>query len=148
MPKHSEKRRLPYSPEQMFDLVSDIERYPDFLPWCEGLRIRRKEDEGRVLVADMTIGFKLFRETFTSRVTLDRPDSILVKYERGPFKYLTNRWLFAPDPEDGEKRCIVDFDVDFQFRSRMLELAIGPVFHEATHRMVRAFETRARRLYG
>ena len=148
MPRHAEKRRLPYSAAQMFDLVADVERYPDFLPWCEGLRIRKREGDGTVLVADMTIGFKLFRETFTSRVTLERPERIVVKYERGPFKYLTNRWFFHSDPEDGTGRCIVDFDVDFQFRSRMLELAIGPVFHEATHRMVRAFETRARRLYG
>lgn len=145
MPRHAERRRLPYSPEQMFALVADVERYPEFLPWCEGLKVRSRLQEGRELVADMTIGFKPFRETFTSRVTLEKPRRIDVKYEHGPFKYLKNRWIFEPD---GEGRCLVDFEVDFQFRSRLLELAIGPVFGEATHRMVSAFERRARVLHG
>ena len=96
----------------------------------------------------MTIGFKVFRETFTSRVTLDRPERIVVAYERGPFKYLSNRWVFHADPEGRDGHCVVDFDVDFQFRSKLLEIAIGPVFHEATHLMVKSFEHRAKRLYG
>ncbi len=145
MPKHAEKRRLPYAPEQMFDLVADIERYPEFLPWCKSLQIRRRDRDGALLTADMAIGFKAFRETFTSRVILARPGRIDVAYERGPFKYLKNHWVFA---SDGEGRCIVEFSVDFQFRSKLLEFAIGAVFHEATHKMMRAFEDRAKSLYG
>lgn len=145
MPSHAEKRRLPYGPEEMFDLVAAVERYPEFLPWCEGLKVRGRSGDGCELVADMTIGFKAFRETFTSRVHLERPGRIDVKYENGPFKYLKNHWVFLPD---GERYCLVDFHVDFQFRSRLLELAIGPVFGEATRRMVAAFERRARSLYG
>ncbi|MEO5338285.1 MAG: type II toxin-antitoxin system RatA family toxin [Magnetospirillum sp. WYHS-4] len=145
MPRHAERRRLPYGSEQMFDLVADVERYPDFLPWCEALRIRGRLGGGTELVADMTIGFKALRETFTTRVSLQRPARIDVKYEQGPFKYLKNRWDFEAD---GEGRCTIDFEVDFQFRSRLLELAVGPVFGEATRRMVQAFEKRARMLYG
>ncbi len=143
MPKHSEKRFLPYTPEQIFDLVADIERYPEFLPWCVGARIRSRE--GNEIVADLMIGIKMIRERYTSRVTLDRPHRIDVAYERdGPFKRLTNRWILTPV----EGGCEVDFFLDFEFRSRTLQRLIGMLFQEAVRRMVGAFEIRARRLYG
>ncbi|MEQ8604111.1 MAG: type II toxin-antitoxin system RatA family toxin [Marivibrio sp.] len=143
MPKHAEKKRLPYSAEQMFDLVADVGRYPEFLPWCRGARVRRRE--GELIVADLVIGFKGITERFTSRVELDRDNHIIdVSYEDGPFKYLENHWKFIPDDEG----CVVDFYVDFEFRSRFLQHMIGMVFTEAVRRMVNAFETRARDLYG
>ncbi len=142
MPSHSERRPLPYTPEQLFDLVADVKRYPEFLPWCVATRIRSQTEEE--MVADMVIGFKVFRESFTSRVALTRPDKIDVTYENGPFKYLNNNWIFEPS-EDG---CIIDFSVDFEFKSKLLDKAIGAVFTEAVHRMVSAFETRANALYG
>lgn len=142
MPTHKERRVLPHSPEQLFDLVADIERYPEFLPWCRGARIRRRE--GNVVVADLVIGFKFYRETYTSRVTLDRPDSIDVAYERGPFHHLSNQWRFHERPEG----CEIDFYLDFEFRSRMLQAAMGMLFEEAVKRMVGAFTTRADKLYG
>jgi coenzyme Q-binding protein COQ10 len=142
MPTHAEKRVLRYTPEQMFDLVADVRRYPEFLPWCVGARIlSRTEGE---LVADLTIGFKMFRETFRSRVTLERPGHIHVAYETGPFRYLNNHWRFSPAPQG----CEVDFFVDFEFHSRILQMAIGVVFNEAVRLMVRAFERRAMALYG
>ncbi|WP_426957138.1 type II toxin-antitoxin system RatA family toxin [Muricoccus radiodurans] len=142
MPTHAEKRRLPYTPEQMFDLVADVHRYPEFLPWCVGARIISRTDTE--LVADMTIGFKMFRETFRSRVTLDRPDHLHVEYLTGPFRYLNNHWRFHPIPGGTE----VDFFVDFEFKSRLLQAVIGTVFNEAVRLMVRAFERRAMALYG
>ena len=143
MHSHAEKKVLPYTPDQMFDMVADVAAYPDFLPWCIATRIR-SEDETH-LIAVMVIGFKMFREQFTSRVTLDRPGSIKVEYERGPFKYLKNQWKFASD-KDGN--CLVDFSVEFEFRSSLLEMAIGKVFTEAVLMMVAAFEKRAKSLYG
>jgi coenzyme Q-binding protein COQ10 len=144
MPTHAERRVLPYRPEQMFDLVADIERYPEFLPWCVGSRIRARE--GNVIVADLIIGFKMIRERFTSRVRLDRPGlSIDVTYAEGPFRYLSNHWSFESLPNEG---CRIDFYVDFEFRSHMLQKIIGVLFNEAVRRMVAAFEARARRLYG
>ncbi len=143
MPTHAEKKVLPHSPEQMFDLVADVARYPEFLPWCIATRV--KSNSGGVMIADMVIGFKVFREQFTSRVALDRPGRIDVAYENGPFKYLENHWLFEAADDGG---CLVDFNVDFEFRSRILEGAIGRVFTEAVHRMVGAFESRAMDLYG
>ncbi|HRJ60969.1 MAG TPA: type II toxin-antitoxin system RatA family toxin [Azospirillaceae bacterium] len=143
MPTHAEKRRLPYTPEEMFRLVADIESYPQFLPWCVAARIRRRE--GDVLFADLMIGFKLVRERFTSKVTLDQPSArIHVQYTDGPFHYLNNHWIFLPDG-DG---CIVDFFVDFEFRSKTLQKIMGVLFNEAVKRMVHAFETRAEQLYG
>ena len=142
MPTHAERKRLPYSPEQMFDLVADVGKYPEFLPWCAGAKIRsRTETE---LVADLTIGFGPFRESFTSRVQLDRPRTATVKYEDGPFRYLNNQWTFKPDPAG----CEVNFFVDFEFRSRLLQSAIGLVFNEAVRRMVNGFLKRARDVYG
>ncbi len=142
MPKYAEQKRVPYSPEQMFDLVADVGKYPQFLPWCIGARIR--SHEGNELVADLTIGFGPFRESFTSRVSLDAPSLIQVRYENGPFKYLRNEWRFSPDP----RGTLIDFFVDFEFRSLLLQKAIGPVFGEAVRRMVAAFLRRARERYG
>ena len=142
MPVHAERKLLPDAPEQVWDLVADVDRYPQFLPWCAGAKVRsRTETE---LVADLTIGFGPFRESFTSRVTLDRPRHIQVTYEDGPFRYLNNQWLFEPDP----KGCRVSFFVDFEFRSKLLQRAIGVVFDEAVRLMVNAFLTRARDIYG
>lgn len=143
MPTHAEKRILPYTPEQLFDLVIDVEKYPQFLPWCLGCRVRKRE-EGLV-VADMIIGFKVFRESFTSRVTHQHPHRIDVKYTDGPFKYLDNHWIFNR-LDDGSTE--IDFFVDFEFRSRILQAAIGAVFSEAVRRMIAAFEARAHALHG
>ena len=147
MPTHAEKRRLPHSPEQMFDLVSDVEKYPEFLPWCVATRIRGREEgeTGDTITADMVIGYKMFRERFTSKVILDRPGMrIDVAYSEGPFRYLNNHWLFL---EDGDG-TIVDFYVDFEFRSRLLQKLIGAVFNEAVKIMMHAFEKRALKIYG
>jgi coenzyme Q-binding protein COQ10 len=143
MPTHAEKKLLPYSQEQLFDLVADIERYPEFLPWCVGARIR--ERNGNEIVGDLLIGYKMVRERFTSRVVLNRPGRIDVSYSEGPFKYLTNHWTFIPQPDGG---CLIDFYVDFEFRSKMLQKIMGMFFNEAVKRMVGAFETRAHQLYG
>ncbi|MPZ10332.1 MAG: type II toxin-antitoxin system RatA family toxin [Kiloniellaceae bacterium] len=143
MPIHKEKRVLPHSPSQLYELVVDIERYPEFLPWCQGARIRTRQED--LIVADLIIGFKMFRERFTSRV---RPDAaarrIDVVYAEGPFKYLENHWVFEEHPEG----CQIDFYVDFEFRSKLLQKVIEGLFHEAVRRMVHAFETRADQLYG
>ncbi|HTR15589.1 MAG TPA: type II toxin-antitoxin system RatA family toxin [Acetobacteraceae bacterium] len=142
MPTHAERKMIPYRPDQLFDLVADVGRYPEFLPWCVGARVRsRKETE---LVAGLSIGFGPFRESFMSRVALERPQRIRVRYEDGPFRYLNNEWIFRPD----SRGCMVDFYVDFEFRSRILQAAIGVVFNEAVRRMVNAFVKRARDVYG
>jgi len=143
MPTHAEKRVLPYTPDQLFRLVADVERYPEFLPWAVAARIRRRE--GNVILADLVIGFKMVRERFTSKVTLDEPNRrIDVEYAEGPFHYLNNHWIFDPHPEG----CLVDFYVDFEFRNKVLQKIIGALFNEAVRRMVAAFETRAHQLYG
>jgi len=142
MPTHAEKRLVPYTPGQLFDLVADVGRYPEFLPWCVGADVREQSEAH--LVADLTIGFKLFRERFTSRVALDRPQMVHVAYENGPFRYLNNHWKFLPH----ERGCLVDFYVDFEFQSRLLQAAIGVVFNEATRLMVNSFLRRARSVYG
>ncbi len=142
MPTHAESRIVQYTPEQLFDLVADVDRYPRFLPWCVASRVRSRSDT--LLVADLTIGFGPFRESFTSRVTLDRPSRVTVKYENGPFRYLNNQWDFTPRDNGTE----VAFFVDFEFRSRILQAAIGVVFNEAVRRMVNAFLKRARDVYG
>jgi coenzyme Q-binding protein COQ10 len=147
VPTHAEKKFLPYTPEQMFDLVADIEAYPQFLPWCVGTRIRSrtKDAEGRDLVlADMIIGYKMFRERFTSRVCLKPHERIDVEYSEGPFRYLTNHWSFVASPGG----TTIDFFVDFEFRSRVLQAMIGVVFGEAVRIMVGAFEKRAAQVYG
>lgn len=142
MPRHAEIKHLPYSPGQMFDLVEKIEDYPKFLPWCVASRIKKRSPDR--VVAELAIGFKMFRERFTSRVDLNRPHEIVVHYEDGPLKYLTNKWIFLDDPQG----CRIDFEVDFEFRSQILEAAIGTVFGEAVKRMVDAFEKRAATVYG
>lgn len=143
MPVHKEKRVLPYTPDQLYELVVDIERYPEFLPWCLGARVRSRQEE--LIVADLIIGFKMFRERFTSRVVPDaEAQRIDVTYAEGPFKYLENHWVFEEHPEG----CLIDFYVDFEFRSKLLQKVIEGLFHEAVRRMVAAFETRARDLYG
>jgi len=143
MPKHAECRVLGHSPQQMFELVADVERYPEFLPWCLGTRITKRDKTS--LDADMVIGFRMFRERFGSHVELDRKTRrIDVRYTHGPFRYLINHWHFLPHGNG----CEVEFSVDFEFRSRLLQKIIGVVFTEAVHRMVRAFEARARDVYG
>jgi coenzyme Q-binding protein COQ10 len=147
MPTHAETKLIAHSPEQLFDLVADVGRYPEFLPWCVGARVRSRDETD--LVADLTIGFGPFRESFTSRVRMTRPVGaafglIRVRYENGPFRYLNNQWKFTPDP----RGCRVDFFVDFEFRSRLLQAAIGVVFNEAVRRMVNAFIKRAHDVYG
>jgi len=146
MPTHAEKRKLPYSQEELFRLVADVERYPEFLPWCLAARIRKRE--GDTFWADLVIGFKMVRERFTSKVTLNEPACrIDVTYSEGPFKYLNNHWLF--EPVEGEPGCtLIDFYVDFEFRSKMLQKIIQPLFSEAVAHMVHAFEKRAQQLYG
>ena len=143
MPVHSERRVLPYSAEQLFDLVAAVERYPEFLPWCRAARVTARD--GAVFHADMTIGFKAVRREFGSRVETARPHGIDVTPTKGPFRRMANRWRFTDLPEGG---CRVDFHVDFEFRSRVLRTLIGALFHEAARRMVAAFEGRARALYG
>ena len=150
MPTHAEKRLLPYTPDQMFDLVAGVERYPEFLPWCLAARVRKREDE--LLVADLVIGFRMIRERFTSRVKLDRAGRrIDVAYAEGPFRYLNNHWKFDPAPPSPELPAggtLIDFYVDFEFRSKLLQSLIGLLFNEAVRRMVAAFEGRARQLHG
>jgi coenzyme Q-binding protein COQ10 len=142
MPTHAEKQIVPYTPEQMFDLVADVGAYPRFLPWCVAARVRRRTEFQ--LLSDMTIGFGPFRESFTSRVTLARPRRVTVEYEKGPFHYLNNQWEFEPHDAGTE----VAFFVEFEFRSRILQAAIGVVFNEAVRRMVKAFRKRAHDVYG
>ncbi len=143
MPTHAEQRHLPYSQKQLFDLVAAVERYPEFLPWCSACRITRRD--GQTFHADLVVRFKVFQERFASRVTLHPHSLIDVEYINGPFRYLNNHWRFI-EAEDGG--AVIDFYVDFEFRSRMLQKLIGLLFNEAVSRMVGAFETRARQLYG
>lgn len=139
---------MPYSAEEMFALIADVESYAEFLPWAQAARIRRRTPipDGEVIDAELVISFKVFREKFGSRVTL-RPEKriIDVEYLDGPFRYLNNHWEFIPE---GPQSCTVDFFVDFEFRSRTLQAIIGLVFNEAMQRIVRAFERRAEALYG
>lgn len=142
MPTHAERRIVPYTPEQMYNLVADVEKYPEFLPWCVDVEIRSKR--GNVIEADTAVGFRALREKFLSRVTLAPQDKrIEVEYLNGPFSYLNNHWVFHRHP----KGCEVEFYIDFEFRSRMLQLVMGAVFNEAVRIMVRSFESRARQLY-
>jgi len=149
MPRFSNKRRVPHSASEMFDLVADVERYPEFVPLCHSLKIRQrtpKDDGTEVIVADMTVSFKLVREAFTSEVTLDRPNlKIAVRYLRGPFSNLENRWTFEPK---GEAACDVGFYIAYEFKSRMLALLMGSMFDAAFARFSAAFEKRADKIYG
>lgn len=149
MPAFSNKRRVCHSAGEMFDLVADVERYPEFVPLCKSLRIRQRTprpDGTERIVADMTVSFKLVRETFTSQVTLDRPNlKILVEYLRGPFSNLENRWSFEPK---GDHSCDVGFYISYEFRSRMLAMLMGTMFDTAFQRLAAAFEKRADAVYG
>ena len=142
MPRHTEKRILPYTPEQLFDLVADVGHYQDFLPWVAATRIREDSETG--MVADLIVGFGALKETFTSRVKKDRPRQIDIDYIEGPLKYLHNHWKFRAVPGGTE----VDFCVDFAFRNRIFEALAGQMFDRALRRMIGAFETRAAALYG
>ncbi|MCA0921615.1 type II toxin-antitoxin system RatA family toxin [Pseudooceanicola nanhaiensis] len=147
MPTHSETRTLPYSAQQMYDLVADVGSYPKFLPWCAAARIRSRRPEGEleVMEADLVISFKVFREKFGSRVVLHPNHSrIDTEYLDGPFRYMKSRWDFR----DIEGGCEVNFFTDFEFKNAVLQGIIGLVFNEAMQRIVRAFETRADTLYG
>ena len=143
MPTHAEVRVLHHPAEQLFDLVADVEKYPEFLPWCVDARIRRREDS--LVVADLVIGYRVFRERFTSTVVLSRPDRIDVTYAEGPFRYLNNHWIFVPEGSDS---CTIDFFVDFEFHSRVLQVVAERVFGETVKLMVHAFERRADELFG
>jgi coenzyme Q-binding protein COQ10 len=142
MPRHTEKRFLPFTPEQLFDLVADVGHYQDFLPWVAATRIR--EDNETEMVADLIVGFKALKETFTSRVKKTRPGEIGIDYVEGPLKFLHNHWKFRPVPGGTE----VDFCVDFAFRNRNFEALAGQMFDRALRRMIGAFEERAAVLYG
>ncbi|CUH62547.1 Ribosome association toxin RatA [Thalassovita gelatinovora] len=148
MPTHSETRPLPYSAQQMYDLVADVAAYPKFLPWCAAARIRKvtpQSDGTEVMEADLVISFKVFRERFGSLVVLHPQDlKIDTEYLDGPFKYMKSTWSFS----EAEGGCEVSFFVDFEFRNAVLQGIIGVVFNEAMHRIVRAFESRAEALYG
>ncbi|TGX56038.1 type II toxin-antitoxin system RatA family toxin [Sphingomonas gei] len=143
MPKHTETRALPYSPEQMFDLVADVGRYGEFLPWVSAVRVRTNSDTQ--MVADLIVGFKGLRESFTSRVEKQRPGHLRVDYLEGPLKHLNNDWTFRSDGKGG---CLVDFCVDFAFKNRVFEMLAGQVFDRALRKMINAFEERAARLYA
>lgn len=148
MPTHAEKRKMPYTAAQLYKLVAEVDRYPEFLPWCIAARLKSRETN--VDTWDLVIGFKMIRERFTSKVTLAPPDPagrarVDVAYADGPFRYLANHWIFEPQHDGG---CEIDFYVDFEFRSRLLQTIMGALFNEAVKRMVAAFEARARALYG
>jgi coenzyme Q-binding protein COQ10 len=149
MPQFSTTRPVRHSAAEMFDLVADVERYPEFVPLCRTLKVRKRipEPEGvEVLVADMTVAYKLVRESFASRVTLDRPNlQILVEYLEGPFSQLENRWTFHPT---GERTCEVEFFISYEFRSRTLGLLMGAMFDAAFRRFAAAFERRADVIYA
>ena len=143
MPRHTEKRNLPYPPEQLFDLVADVRRYPEFLPWVAAVRVR--SDSESEMIADLVVGFRALKETFTSRVHKKRPSEIAIDYIEGPLKYLHNSWTFEPDGKGGTD---IDFCVDFAFKSRIFETLAGQMFDRALRRMFGAFEDRAHALYG
>ena len=147
MKVHTEQKVLPFRPDEIFELVGDVTKYPEFLPWCTGARVRDREKTatGETMIADLMIGFKMVRERFTSRVDIDRQDcKIDVEYVQGPFKHLKNHWTFTPTPAG---TCQIDFYLEFEFSSVMLQKLIGVLFHEAVRRMVAAFEARAYQLY-
>jgi coenzyme Q-binding protein COQ10 len=149
MPQFANRRRVRHSADQMFDLVADVERYPEFVPLCKALKVRERKtlpDGKEVIVADMTVSFKLVREAFTSRVTLDRAARIIsVEYLQGPFSKLDNRWTFVPR---GDEACEVGFFIAYEFKSRMLAMLMGAMFDTAFQKFASAFEARADQVYG
>lgn len=144
MLKHLEQRHLPYTPEQMFDLVADVEQYSQFLPWCMASRVTRRDSDA-IFYADLVVGYKVFREKFSSKVVLDRPHEISIEYLKGPLKNLRNRWQFIRQPDDS---CLIDFSVEFEFSNGALQALANMFFNEVVKRMVGAFETRAQELHG
>ena len=149
MPQFRTARRVRHSAGDMFDLVADVEKYPQFVPLCQALRVRRRSEgaEGiETIVAEMTVAYKVMRETFTSRVVLDRPNlQILVEYLDGPFSRMENRWDFHPA---GERACQVEFFISYEFKSRVLAMLMGAMFDAAFRRFAEAFERRADKVYG
>jgi coenzyme Q-binding protein COQ10 len=149
MPQFRNVRRVRHTAGEMFDLVADVERYPEFVPLCSALRVRKRmpgEGGAETLVADMTVAYKVMRETFVSRVTLDRPNlAIRVEYLEGPFSHLDNRWTFKPTSESS---CEVEFFIAYEFKSRVLGLLMGAMFEAAFRRFAEAFERRADKVYG
>ena len=149
MPQFTTTRRVRHAAAQMFDLVADVERYPEFVPLCSSLKVRRRieEPEGvEILIADMSVSYKVIHERFVSRVTLDRPSlQILVEYLEGPFSHLENRWTFHPK---GERVCEIEFFISYEFKSRMLGMLMGSMFDLAFRRFASAFEQRADKIYG
>jgi coenzyme Q-binding protein COQ10 len=143
MPRHSETRYLPYTPEQLFDLVADVQHYDEFLPWVVAVRVRSSSE--KETVADLVVGFNAFKERFTSRVVKQQSTNICVDYIDGPLKYLHNEWHFDRAPDGGTNLC---FSVDFAFKSRLFESLAGAMFDRALRRMTSAFEQRAAALYG
>jgi coenzyme Q-binding protein COQ10 len=141
MPRHAEQANLAYSPDELFAVVADVKEYPTFVPWCSGADIQREDQ--REIIADLVIGFGPFQESFTSRVTLDRPRHVLVRAIEGPLEHLTNTWTFTPV---GDKTHI-DFVIDFQFKSHLLDHVVNGMFHEAATRMMSAFEARVHLLH-
>jgi coenzyme Q-binding protein COQ10 len=156
MSAYTERRFLPYTPAQLFELVAAVDRYPEFLPWCLGARIRfaktlQGSSSKALMVADLVIGFRMFRERYTSRVTLQPPQRIDVVYVEGPFQYLNNHWIFEPVSRSAERPVggtMLTFHIEFEFRSTLLQALVGGLFNDAVRRMVAAFEGRAKRLYG
>ncbi len=144
MTTHAETRNLPYTKSQLFKLVAEVEKYPEFLPWCLASRITKRDGDD-IFYADLIIGYKMVREKFGSKVTLDEPNLVHVEYLSGPMRYLSNYWKFIEE-EDGS--CTIDFFVDFEFKNKILQSLIGAFFNEVVRRMVGAFEDRAKELYG
>ena len=149
MPQFRTKRRVRHAASHMFDLVADVEKYPEFVPLCQSLRVRRRTESGEgieTVVADMTVAYKVIRETFTTRVTLDRPNlQILVEYLSGPFSRMENRWDFHPV---GDHLCDVEFFISYEFKSRVFAMLMGAMFDTAYRRFSQAFERRADQVYG
>ena len=149
MPSFSTKRRVRHSATNMFDLVVDMEKYPQFVPLCTGLRVLSRKDKGdgvSIVTAEMTVAYKMVRQTFVTRDTLDRPNlKILVEYLEGPFSHLRNRWVFHPT---GENACEVEFFIEYEFKSRMLAMLMGAMFDTAFRKFAAAFEKRADKVYG
>lgn len=144
MLKHIEQKKLPYTSEQMFGLVADVAKYQEFAPWCIASRITRREGDS-IFYADLVVGYKMFRERFTSKVVLDSPRRIHIEYMKGPLKNLRNSWEFIPDGDGG---CVIDFSVEFEFGNVALQALANMFFNEVVKRMVGAFEARAKALYG
>lgn len=144
MLRHIEQKNLPYTPEQMFDLVADVARYKEFAPWCVASRINRQETDN-IFYADLVVGYKMIRERFSSKVFLERPDHIYIEYLRGPMKHLKNHWRFI---READGSCTIDFSVEFEFDNSMLQGVAKVFFNEAIKRMVSAFEKRAEQIYA